>query len=171
MRVMGVYSLSSASFSEPVSLFQGLGPYGDLYRQLQMQGWYGTIWVDLNDGRGELSPFKQSQVLAMVEEDDCAQVNLYVPYPLCCRDGQPVERCGVSVQLYQFHYIVNGEGEVELKGISDSWCADSDSPKLTEVSIEFADGRILFEANTSYYDWNSESWKEGLLQLEYVRQQ
>lgn len=170
--ITGEYSLISASWNSPIDL-SGEGPATrDMLYQLESHGWCGIQSIKNQDETEFVSVLFRSDVLEPDSPLGKGQVNLYVPYPERDKDmnkEHPIvksDRCNIEMNVYQFHYQVDGDGKIALTGVTDRrMCGDGGM--LSNVKIRFEGNCIYLEAVTSYYDWASASWLDGKLRLIY----
>ena len=96
---------------------------------------------------------------------------MYVPYPEYGNEQteksiEKAGRCNISMEPYQFHYKVDSRGDIELFNIDDRQMVGHGG-KLKNVDIRFEGEYIHFKAETSLYDWSTQTWQDGTMNLIY----
>ena len=169
--ITGDYSMISATWSEPIDLSGEGFVTDDILYQLECYGWTGIQSIRYLDETVPTSVLYRSSVLQPESPSGLTQINLYVPYPEGSKNNteRPIskaDRCNIAMEVYQFHYKVDSRGYISLFNIDDRQMS-GDGGRLTDVEIRFDGAYIYFEADTSLYDWSTETWQDGHMSITY----
>ena len=164
--IVGRYSLTDMVFDKEVCIAETGTPGTDLLYQLKHYGFQGVVSVWFDEDPTGYSSLDSSEVLVQDDPDWRGQVNLYVPF--FYDHTLDKEYWSIWIDLYQFHYHVNRKGGIEIFAM-DYWQVIGNTFPYSNVSVEFRDGRILFGADTSLYDFNRGEFVEGRLSATYIR--
>ena len=118
-----------------------------------------------------VSVLNRSTVLTPQSPEWKTQINLYVPFPEYGKGKteEPLKksgRCNIDMNPYQFHYKVDSRGYISLYNIDDRQMSGNGGV-LRNVTIRFEGKYIYFNADTSMYDWDTMTWKDGHMSLKY----
>ena len=163
--VSGSYSLVSAYFDEAVQLSRTGESSNDILCQMKQYGWRGVISVD---GKG---PLQNNVVLPTFSVDKTTQINFLVPVSMNYeREHLKAEgKCIIDLAWFQFHYRINGNGEVEFDYPEEIQLNEYDTP-LKDIQIDrVSPDIIVIQAKTSFYDAGKDYSLGGRLVLVYKR--
>lgn len=167
--ITGTYSLCSATWSSDIDLSGEGFATNDILCQLELFGWAGMQEVKYQDDTDFISVLYQSLVITPQTPEQKTQINLYVPFPEYDKgrteELQKMERCNVDIYPYQFHYKVNSKGEIELFNVDERMLGGG---TLENIKVRFEGRHIHFEATTSFYDWTTQNWQDGTMNLTYI---
>ena len=169
--ITGNYTLYSGTWSSEIDL-SGYGLVtDDILYQLEIYGWMGIQSIRQEEDTQSVSVLRRSLVITPEKPEYKTQINLYVPYPEYDKDqtDHTIEqngRCNVSIEPYQFHYKIDSHGDIELFNISDRQMVGHGGT-LKNVEIRFEGEYIHFKAETSLYDWSTQTWQDGTMNLTY----
>ena len=171
--ISGHYSLVSATWSMSIDL-SGEGTANEnILSQLNQYGWMGSQSIQYTGDTMGTSILTCSFVATPSSPNSLTQVDLYVPFPLGNRktfDKQRPEKpcCSLDMKVYQYYYTLDNLGNIALIGVTDRKNAYGGT--LQNVEVRFAEGgRLLFDADTSLYDWSTSCWQDGHMSLVFRR--
>ncbi len=72
----------------------------------------------------------------------------------------------IDMSVYQFRYKVDSRGEIIIYDTQDRRMS-GDGGMLRNVAVSFEGEYLNFEAETSFYDWNTGTWQDGKMNLTY----
>ena len=169
--ITGNYTLHSGIWSSVIDL-SGKGLVtDDILYQLELYGWTGIQSIRQEDDSEPVTVLQRTFVITPEKPEHITQINLYVPYPEYGNEQteksiEKAGRCNISMEPYQFHYKVDSRGDIELFNIDDRQMVGHGG-KLKNVEIHFEGKYIHFKAETSLYDWSTQTWQDGTMNLIY----
>lgn len=169
--ITGNYTLHSGTWSSEIDL-SGKGLVtDDILYHLELYGWMGIQSIRQEDDPEPVTVLQRSFVITPEKPEHITQINLYVPYPEYGKEQtekniEQGDKCNISIQPYQFHYKVDSRGDIELFNIDDRQMVGHGG-KLKNVDIRFEGEYIHFKAETSLYDWSTQTWQDGTMNLTY----
>ena len=169
--ITGTYTLYSGRWSSEIDLSGDGFVTDDILYQLELYGWTGIQTIQGQEDPGPISVLNQSLVIYPHKPEYKTQINLYVPYPEYGQDQTEFKihkagRCNISMEPFQFHYKVNSKGDIEIFNTGDrKMCGYGGT--LKNVKITFEGEYLHFKAETSFYDWSTSSWQDGIMNLTY----
>ena len=169
--ITGTYSLHSGTWSSEIDLSGEGFVTDDILYQMELYGWTGIQTIQGKEDPAPISVLNQSLVISPEKPEYITQINLYVPYPEYGNEQteksiEKAGRCNISIEPYQFHYKVDSRGDIELFNIDDRQMVGHGG-KLKNVDIRFEGEYIHFKAETSLYDWSTQTWQDGTMNLIY----
>ena len=169
--ITGNYTLYSGTWSSEIDLSGKGFVTDDILYQLELYGWMGIQGIQQKDDAESVNVLYSSLVISPEKPEYLTQINLYVPYPEYGKEqtGKSVEqtgRCNVSIEPFQFHYKVDSRGDIEIFNIGDRQMVGHGGT-LKNVEIRFEGEYIHFKAETSLYDWATQAWQDGTMNLTY----
>lgn len=169
--ITGNYTLHSGTWSSEIDLSGKGFVTDDILYQLELYGWMGIQSIRQEDDPEPVSVLQRSFVITPEKPEHITQINLYVPYPEYGKEQtekniEQGDKCNISIQPYQFHYKVDSRGDIELFNIDDRQMVGHGG-KLKNVVIRFEGEYIHFKAETSLYDWATQAWQDGTMNLTY----
>ena len=169
--ITGNYTLYSGTWSSEIDL-SGKGLVtDDILYQMQIYGWTGTQSIQQQDDPESVTVLQRSLVIMPEKPEYMTQINLYAPYPEYGKDNTdyPIkqeDRCNISMEAFQFHYKVDSRGDIHIFNTGDrKMCGYGGT--LKNVEIHFVGEYIHFKADTSLYDWSTQTWQDGTMNLTY----
>ena len=179
-RIYGRYSLVEARWGQEVDISGNGFSSNEIRFQLWKYGWHGAQTLTFHDTRKTFNILDASYLMLPTETGAYAQVNLFIPYFRYSQGPfnsnyeyepappEPVEkRCCIQMESYQFHYAVDDDGQISVSA--------SDSPTfgntfgMKNVSVSFGDGRLYFSADTRLYDFRTEEFKDGRMEVTFIK--
>ena len=169
--ITGNYTLYSGTWSSEIDLSGKGFVTDDILYQMELYGWMGIQSIRQEDDPESVTVLQRSEVIIPEKPEYKTQINLYVPYPEYGKDQtdyliQQTGRCNISMEPYQFHYKVDSRGDIELFNIDDRQMVGYGGI-LKNVEIHFEGEYIHFKAETSLYDWSTQTWQDGTMNLTY----
>ena len=169
--ITGNYTLYSGTWSSEIDLSGEGFVTDDILYQMELYGWTGIQSIRQEDDPESVTVLQRSLVITPEKPEYITQINLYVPYPEYGKEQtektiQPAGRCNISMEAYQFHYKVDSRGDIELFNIDDRQMVGYGGI-LKNVEIRFEEEYIHFKAETSLYDWSTQTWQDGTMNLTY----
>ena len=169
--ITGNYTLYSGTWSSEIDLSGNGFVTDDILYQLELYGWMGIQAIQQKDDPESVNVLYRSLVITPEKPEYMTQINLYVPYPEYGKDQtekaiEQTGRCNVSIEPFQFHYKVDSRGDIEIFNIGDRQMVGHGGT-LKNVEIRFEGEYIHFKAETSLYDWSTQTWQDGTMNLTY----
>ena len=169
--ITGNYTLYSGTWSSEIDLSGEGFVTDDILYQMELYGWTGIQSIRQEDDPEPVTVLQRSFVITPEKPEHITQINLYVPYPEYGKEQtekniEQRDKCNISIQPYQFHYKVDSRGDIELFNIDDRQMVGHGG-KLKNVEIHFEGEYIHFKAETSLYDWSTQTWQDGTMNLTY----
>ena len=169
--ITGNYTLYSGTWSSELDLSGEGFVTDDILYQLELYGWTGIQAIRQEDDPESVSVLQRSLVMTPEKPEYMTQINLYVPYPEYDKGHteKTIERsgrCNVDMADFQFHYKVDSRGDIELFNTGDRQMCGYGG-RLENVEIRFEDEYLYFKAETSFYDWATQTWQDGTMNLTY----
>ena len=169
--ITGNYTLYSGTWSSEIDLSGEGFVTDDILYQMELYGWTGIQSIRQEDDPESVTVLQKSLVITPEKPEYMTQINLYVPYPENGKEQtekttHPAGRGNISMEPNQFHYKVDSRGDIELFNIDDRQMVGHGG-KLKNVDIRFEGEYIHFKAETSLYDWSTQTWQDGTMNLTY----
>lgn len=169
--ITGTYTLYSGTWSSTIDLSGEGFVTDDILYQMVVHGWTGVQKIRYQDDPESISVLNQSIVMIPESPEYTAQVNLYVPFPEFGKDVYENEmtkagRCNIDMSVFQFRYKVDSRGDIIICDIEDRRMCGYGG-MLRNVAVRFEEEYLYFEAETSFYDWTTETWQDGKMNLTY----
>lgn len=162
--IEGYYSLSSATFTEPVDLYGNGIISTDILGQMKSHGWwYGDYCIDGDN------PMDSNVLFPVLTINKIGQANFYVPYPVHPHYFPDDNRCSVGLGCYQFHYCINNDGDLVIDYLEDEILMNGISLHNIKVAIVPESNEIIIRAITNFYDLSRDGWFGGDMTLVYNR--
>lgn len=169
--ITGNYTLYSGTWSSEIDL-SGKGLVtDDILYQMQLYGWTGTQSIQQQDDPESVTVLQRSLVIMPEKPEYMTQINLYAPYPEYGKEQTEINieqagRCNISMEAFQFHYKVDSRGNIHIFNTRDrKMCGYGGT--LRNVDVSFEGEYIHFKAETSLYDWATQTWQDGTMNLTY----
>ena len=169
--ITGNYTLYSGTWSSEIDLSGEGFVTDDILYQMELYGWTGIQSIRQEDDPESVTVLQRSLVITPEKPEYITQINLYVPYPEYGNEQteksiEKAGRCNISMEPYQFLYKVDSRGDIELFYIDDRQMVGHGGT-LKNVDIRFEGEYIHFKAETSLYDWSTQTGQDGRLNLTY----